>query len=114
MPPQTFLTIATFPGQVIEFSCSRCALRRAHSKTRLARSYGSDFAIPDLVLALSAKCPLREGDGEAPCGAGFRFPGMSPLAPRQLATTHGGKIDGKIPRPPFHPDAHGRKQRPMR
>jgi hypothetical protein len=110
MPPQTFLTIATFPGQVIELSCSRCAFRSAHSKNRLARCYGGDFAIPDLVLTLSAKCPFRGGDPETPCGAGFRFPGMSPLAPRQLATTH----DGKIPRPPFHPDARGRKQRPMR
>ena len=108
MPPQTFLTIATFPGQVIELSCARCRLRSTHSKMRLARRYGLDFAIPELVLALSASCPLRGGAQAAQCGAGLRFPGMSPPHPPL------GSRDGKAHRPLLHPAVRGWRQRPMR
>jgi hypothetical protein len=75
MSVQPFLTIATFPGQVVELACSRCARKSVHAKARLARLYGDELGIPELIQRLSQDCPHRKSDGAAGCGAAVRFPG---------------------------------------
>jgi len=80
MPAQPFLTIATFPGQVIELACSRCGRKGVHAKSRMARVYGDEIAIPDLIQRLSADCPYRKNAGAAHCRAAVRFPGAPVVA----------------------------------
>lgn len=78
MSVQPFLTIATYPGQVVELACARCARKSVHAKARLARLYGDELGIPELIQRLSQDCPHRKADGAAGCSAAVRFPG-SPL-----------------------------------
>ena len=78
MSVQPFLTIATYPGQVVELACARCARKSVHAKARLARLYGDELGIPELIQKLSQDCPHRKADGPAACSAAVRFPG-SPL-----------------------------------
>ena len=78
MSNQPFLTIASFPGQVIDFYCMRCGRKGVHAKRRLARTYGGDTGIPELLRKLSKDCSVRDTDGEACCHAAVRLPG-SPL-----------------------------------
>ncbi len=75
MSTQPFLTIASFPGQVIEVSCSRCGRKGVHAKARMARIYGDDTAIPDLICRLTEDCAFRKSAGVAHCRAAVRFPG---------------------------------------
>ena len=91
MPPQPFLTIATFPGQVIEISCTRCGRKGVHAKARMARVHGDDTAIPELIRRLSQDCAFRKSAGEAYCRAAVRFPG-TPLPVWPEGPAHVGAI----------------------
>jgi hypothetical protein len=88
MPPQPFLTIATFPGQVIEISCTRCGRKGVHAKARMARVHGDDTSIPELIRRLSQDCAFRKNAGEAYCRAAVRYPGTPlPIRPEVPANT---------------------------
>jgi hypothetical protein len=77
--PPPLLTIASFPGQVIEISCSRCGRRSVHAKARLARVYGDTISIEDLIGRLTGNCSIRQTAREgAHCAASVRTP-FSPL-----------------------------------
>jgi hypothetical protein len=83
---QPFLTIATFPGQVVELACERCARKSVNAKARLARLYGDELGIPELIQRLSQDCPHRRSDGAAGCGAAVRFPGSPVVVAAQPPT----------------------------
>jgi len=87
MPVHPFLTIASFPGQVIELSCTRCGRRNIPAKARLARMFGDMTAIPELIARLSGDCPFRKKAGPGYCRASLRFPGDLPH-PAPVANRH--------------------------
>jgi hypothetical protein len=78
MAKQPFLTIASFPGQVIEISCARCGRRSLWTRARLARTYGDETSIPELIRRLSENCSFRQDGGGAQCRAAVRLPGSPP------------------------------------
>jgi len=78
MAEHPFLTIASFPGQVIELACTRCGRRNIYAKTRLARVHGEMTAIPELIARLSSDCSFRKKAGPGYCRASLRFPGVMP------------------------------------
>lgn len=87
MTVQPFLTIATFPGQVIEVACAQCGRRNLHAKSRLARVYGDEIAIPQLLQRLTAECALRKNEGAARCRAAVRFPGTPEVVPEATSAS---------------------------
>jgi hypothetical protein len=81
MPKSSSLTIASFPGQVIEISCPQCGRRTFNTKARLTRVHGDETTIPELIRRLTGDCPVRQTAGHARCGAATRFAGSPPLIP---------------------------------
>jgi hypothetical protein len=47
------LTIAEFPGLVLEIYCRRCDRRGRYARARLAERFGPDPSLPDLLRQFS-------------------------------------------------------------
>ena len=63
------LTIAQFPGPVVEVHCPRCNRQGRYSRKRLVERFGPDLGLPDLLRRLAPDCPARSRPGIDPCGA---------------------------------------------
>ena len=62
-------TLASYPGDVVYVSCSRCDRRSAYRRSSLMTAFGAGASLPD-VLAGLANCP-RASDASSPCGAHY-------------------------------------------
>jgi hypothetical protein len=63
------LTIAEFPGLVLEVYCRRCDRRGRYVKARLVERFGLNLSLPDLLRELSPDCPARGRPGIESCSA---------------------------------------------
>src|SRR5690242_20505174 len=62
------LTVAEFPGPVLEVPCPLCDRRGRYAKARLVERFGPNLSLPDLLGQLSPDCPTRGRPGES-CSA---------------------------------------------
>ena len=67
--PQGALSPATFPFAMVRIACDRCGRRGQYRRETIARRFGTDASMPDVLRALAA-CP-RMGNASDPCGARY-------------------------------------------
>jgi len=77
------LTIAEFPGPVVEVHCPRCDRHGRYAKARLAERFGPDLSLPDLLRQLSPDCPARGQPGIESCSA--IYPALAGAYPASVA-----------------------------
>ena len=63
------LTIAEFPGSLLEVHCPRCGRRGRYAKARLAERFGPGLSLPDLLREISPDRPARGRPGIESCSA---------------------------------------------
>ena len=63
------LTLAEFPGSIVEVHCPWCDRRGRYTKERLMERFDADMRLPDLLRELSPDCPARGRPGIESCGA---------------------------------------------
>jgi len=68
------LTIAEFPGSVVEVHCPRCDRRGQYAKVRRVERFGAGIRLPDLLREFAPDCPARNSLNNQSCGA--FYPGL--------------------------------------
>lgn len=70
------LTLADYPGKMVEIACSRCGRRGRLRKDRLIEAYGSEICLPDVRHRL-ARCERHGRLGDT---CRVHFPALVPAA----------------------------------
>jgi len=69
--------LAHYPGDYVEFACSKCERRGRYRKASLVAIHGATIGLSDLRTRIAADCPrMREPLGNDPCGV--HYPALVP------------------------------------
>ncbi len=78
------MLLSEYPADLVRLACRRCGRRGQYRRSTLAKRFGADIGLPELLARLvdQAECGQR-GSMSAPCGA--YYVELAPPTPRNEA-----------------------------
>jgi len=80
------LTVAQFPGEMIEVVCAACERRGVYAKARLAEQFGAAMALPTLLSKLTHDYRERTRPPKMRCGLSYARRGLPRFTGRRRLT----------------------------